>query len=120
MRTAVEVILDASAVLAFIQNVAEVIAKLVRKTKDSAMVVRNLGLLKLRVHPWDEQAAYESANYAHVAAAYLDCRPALEGNQTNRSAYRPGPLPRPYCAGNIAGNAETCATLPAFASDSET
>jgi len=87
----VEVILDASAVLALIQNergadrvaealpraaisavnLAEVITKLVRKTKNPVLVRRNLDLLKLRVQPWDERAAHQSADYAHLAASGL-------------------------------------------------
>jgi ribonuclease VapC len=86
-----EVMVDASAVLALVQNepgadvvaralpnaaisavnLAEVVTKLARKTKDTGAVVRKLSLLKLRVHPWDETAALHSATYAHLADAGL-------------------------------------------------
>lgn len=82
-----DVMLDASAVLALIQNergaeqvlkllpralisavnFAEVIAKLVRKTKNPGVVVRQLSLLKLRVVPWNEVSAQHSARFAHLA-----------------------------------------------------
>lgn len=86
-----EVILDASALLALIQNergadrvvealpraaisavnLAEVVTKLVQKTKNLVFVRKNLDLLKLCVQPWEERAANQCGAYAYLAASGL-------------------------------------------------
>jgi PIN domain nuclease of toxin-antitoxin system len=86
-----DIVLDASAILALIQNepgaekvaavspraivsavnLAEVITKLVQKINDPAAVVKHLALLELRVRAWDEEAAQHSAQYAWLAALGL-------------------------------------------------
>jgi ribonuclease VapC len=91
MKSGVDVILDASAILALIQNepgadkvagalpraavsavnFAEVITKLVQKTKAPERVLRTLDLLQLRVLGWDQDAARHSAAYAYLAAEGL-------------------------------------------------
>ena len=86
-----DVMLDASAVLALIQNEpgslrvagvlarsmisavnwTELITKLVQKTNDPSLVLRHLSVLKLRVLPWTETSAGHSARFAHLAARGL-------------------------------------------------
>lgn len=91
MRAEPEYLLDASAVLALIQNepgadrvaamlataaisavnLAEVIAILVKRSGDPGAAVRMLLLLNLQVLAWGESSAHRSGLFAHLAGAGL-------------------------------------------------
>jgi PIN domain nuclease of toxin-antitoxin system len=93
-------------------NLAEVIAKLVKRSPEPKMVLKMVSLLALPVVPWDEAWAYESRHYANLADAGLSfgdraCiteamrrpgdtsrhgRPILEADRRNRREGRPDPL----------------------------